>query len=322
MTDSVSVIIPAFNNSRTIQDTLTSLLGQKTDTQVEIVVIDDCSTDETRQISLSLGLKVIQNSSNLGLAASLNRGIFLTKNQLIVTLHADATPLSEDWLLELTAPLTRGNADVACSLQYPPILNRSNSGLWEKLLWGRLGAHHALNDKADAYRRTVLEQIGGFDQERFRTAGEDEDMALRLRLNNVRISSTDAPIRHNHVFQTRSESRVFLAIMAKEYSFGRCGGALRRKYVKHKPGAYIYPSVRSPINDGIFRILICFGSLVPYAQVLCIPALVISSLVGILSANNNTNLGAKLLLYPFFNIARFWCYSLGYLHGLITGKQE
>ncbi len=322
MTEGVSVIIPAFNNGLTIKNTLQSLLQQEVDIPVEIIVIDDCSTDETVEIPLSLGLKVFRNPLNLGLAASLNRGISLSKNEVVVTLHADATPLSEKWLLELTAPLIRNDADAACSLQYPPVFDPSRLALWEKLLWGRLGPHHALNDKADAYKRTVLERIGPFDQERFRTAGEDEDMALRLRLNGMRITQTSAGVRHDHVFLAKSGREVLFKIMLKEYAFGKCGGALRRKYPRHRPGAYVYPSVKSPFNDGAFRTFLCLGSLIPFIQLVCIPGLVVASCVGIISTSRHTNVRLGLWLYPFFNLARFWSYTLGYLLGLITGRQS
>src|SRR5438093_1396692 len=321
MCGNVSVIVPTFNNSQTVKTTIQSVLMQKLDEPPDIIVVDDASTDNTVFLVESMGLKVTRNLQNLGLAASLNKGIRLSKSDFVVTLHGDTTPLNGDWLSQLTAPLVLGEADATCSLQHAPLCNGPTCSIWEKFLWGKLGPHHALNDKADGYQKETILKLGGFDEVRFRTAGEDEDMAFRLRLSMARIAPTRAEVRHDHRFDTKSKTRILEKILAKEYTFGRCGGALRRKFPTHRPGAYVYPAVKSTCSDGAFRVCLCIGALIPYLQLICIPGLVGVSLLGINSTKTNTRLGFRIILYPIFNIARFWSYTLGYLHGLVTGRQ-
>ncbi len=322
MAQGVSVVVPAYNCAGTIRTTLQALMEQEFDGPVQILVIDDCSTDQTPDICKSLGLEVAQNPVNMGLAASLNRGILLSKNALVVTLHADAIPLSKDWLKRLIAPLSANEAGASCSLQHPPDCQVPSLSLWEKFLWYKLRPHHALNNKADAYKKDILEQVGFFDQLRFRTAGEDEDMALRLRLHEVRMVSSSGEVIHNHKFGGNSNRKVLGKILVKEYSFGRAGGALRRKFPRHTPGAYIYPSPKSPLHDGLFRVFLCMGVFIPLLQWICATGLVTSSFRGIRSTAKRIGLTPDLLAYPIFNLVRYWSYTLGYIHGLVSGRQR
>ena len=89
---SVAVIIPCFNSSKFIEKTIESALTQDYK-DLEIVAIDDGSTDETRKILESYLPKVRilshPNNSNLGQAASLNLGIRESKSDLIAFLDSD-----------------------------------------------------------------------------------------------------------------------------------------------------------------------------------------------------------------------------------------
>ena len=315
MIDGVSVIVPTYNSSQTIRSTLEALRAQEFSDPLEILIIDDCSSDQTGKICQSLGFKVAQNPVNLGLAATLNRGILLSHNGIVVTLHADTVPLSKDWLKRLVAPLYAFDVGAACSLQYPPDCKASELTLWEALFWSKLQPHHALNNKADAYRKDVFARVGTFDDVRFRTAGEDEDMALRLRNHGVRIVGSTGEVLHNHRFGDSPKGKTLQKILVKEYSHGRAGGALRRKFLSHRPGAYVYPVPKSPLYDGLARVLLCFGVFVPFM-------LVASSFHGFRVVTRKIGRGRKLSAYPVLNVLRYWAYALGYANGLVSGKQR
>jgi teichuronic acid biosynthesis glycosyltransferase TuaG len=89
---SVAVIIPCYNSSKYIRKTLDSVLNQDYK-YLEIVAIDDGSTDETREILESYLPKIRilshPNNANLGPAASQNLGITQTKSDLIAFLDHD-----------------------------------------------------------------------------------------------------------------------------------------------------------------------------------------------------------------------------------------
>jgi len=89
---SVTVIIPCYNSSKFIKKTLDSVLNQ-TYRADEILIVDDGSKDETRNIleSYSSHVKILchPNNSNLGTAASMNLGIQHTKFELIAFMDHD-----------------------------------------------------------------------------------------------------------------------------------------------------------------------------------------------------------------------------------------
>lgn len=89
---SVAVVIPCYNSSKYIRKTLDSVLNQNYK-DLEIVAIDDGSTDETRRIlgSYLPKIRILShpNNANLGQAASLNLGINETKSYLIAFLDSD-----------------------------------------------------------------------------------------------------------------------------------------------------------------------------------------------------------------------------------------
>jgi glycosyltransferase involved in cell wall biosynthesis len=322
MTQSVSVVVPAYNSAETVKPALQALLEQEFDDPVEILVIDDCSTDQTVGICEALGVKVARNPVNMGLAASLNRGIKLSKNQTVVTLHSDVIPLSKDWLKRLVAPLSAADTGASCSLQHAPDSEALGLTLWEKLLWDKVRPHHALNNKADAYKKNILMRVGIFDEAIFRTAGEDEDMALRLRRHGVKIASSSAEVIHNHRFSLNPNRKILLKILSKEYSYGKSGGALRRKFPGYMPGAYIYPVPKSPLYDGFVRVILCMGVFIPILQWICILALLGSSLAGIGATSERIGWRTKLAAYPILNLMRYWSYSAGYVVGLVSGRQR
>ena len=74
----ISVIIPAYNEERHLARTLRSILRQTLSTDVyEIIVIDDCSEDNTARVLelFSNDVIMLRNEKRLGLPGSLNRGI-------------------------------------------------------------------------------------------------------------------------------------------------------------------------------------------------------------------------------------------------------
>lgn len=89
---SVAVIIPAFNAAKYIKKTLDSVLCQN-HAPLEIVVIDDGSTDETIELienySSRIKIRCHPSNANLGQSASLNVGIQNTKSDLIAFLDSD-----------------------------------------------------------------------------------------------------------------------------------------------------------------------------------------------------------------------------------------
>ncbi|SFD26322.1 glycosyltransferase family 2 protein [Clostridium uliginosum] len=93
MKNLVSVIIPVYNSSKTIEKTIKSVLCQSY-TCFEIIIIDDCSTDNSFEIIENLSesdsrIILYRNQKNLGVAKTRNLGINMTKGEFISFLDSD-----------------------------------------------------------------------------------------------------------------------------------------------------------------------------------------------------------------------------------------
>jgi glycosyltransferase involved in cell wall biosynthesis len=86
----VSIIVPAFNAAAFLRESLDSLVAQ-THAPLEILVMDDASTDQTGEISASYGGNVrhVRQPRNRGIYDNVNDGIELARGELIATYHAD-----------------------------------------------------------------------------------------------------------------------------------------------------------------------------------------------------------------------------------------
>ena len=84
----VSVIMPAYNAEPFIEEAITSVIAQ-TVADWELIVIDDCSTDDTVQIVSAFvrqdpRIQLLTNASNMGVAKTRNRGMELCRGQKLV----------------------------------------------------------------------------------------------------------------------------------------------------------------------------------------------------------------------------------------------
>src|SRR5688500_15116316 len=87
----LSVIIPAYNESATLGDTIRSLRSQ-TVAPDEIIVVDDCSTDGTGDIARALGVTVVRPPTNTGSkAGAQNFALPIVRGALTMAIDADTT---------------------------------------------------------------------------------------------------------------------------------------------------------------------------------------------------------------------------------------
>lgn len=191
----VSVVIPVFNGDRYITQAIASVLNQ-TLKAVEIIVVDDGSTDQTRQIVTKYNeLPAAENrppihylyQENQGVAAARNRGIKVAKGEFIAFLDADDYFISSTKLADQLAYFDQNPhlGLVQCGWQ---LVDEAGHKITDKAPWQQTPTL-TLNDwvvwktvlpSALMLRRHWLQQIGGFDN-RF-PPSEDVDLVLRLAL--------------------------------------------------------------------------------------------------------------------------------------------
>lgn len=175
---SISFVVPAYNEEKTIGDTIKHIFDIDYDNVKEIIVINDCSTDNTKKIVEKLmkeykKLKLINNEKNLGKAGGLNKGWKLANSELIAVVDADSFP-QKDSLKKMVGFFDDEEVGaVTC-----PVLVRNKTKLWEKLQaieyiaisFGRklleyVDAIYVTPGPLAVYRKTALEDINGFDTE-------------------------------------------------------------------------------------------------------------------------------------------------------------
>lgn len=107
-----SIIIPAYNAEKYINQTINSIHKQ-TYTNYEIIVIDDASTDNTlKEVKKYDDIIILQNERNMRQGAARNKGLELATGDYIFFLDADDTFYTNDVLEKLVNLIKKENADI------------------------------------------------------------------------------------------------------------------------------------------------------------------------------------------------------------------
>lgn len=111
----ISIVIPCFNEIRTIHEIIARALAAPLPYEREVIVVDDCSTDGTReklrQLDLSADVKVVFHDVNRGKGAALRTGFSCATGDVIVIQDADLEYDPNEYH-KLLLPLINGQADV------------------------------------------------------------------------------------------------------------------------------------------------------------------------------------------------------------------
>lgn len=115
----VSVIMPAYNAQKYIEQAVKSVISQ-TYTNWQLIIIDDCSTDNTFGIARELAKKdsritVVQNTENIGVAKTRNKGFDIAQGDWLALLDSDDVWHSDKLEKQLDAAQRTGADIVYCS---------------------------------------------------------------------------------------------------------------------------------------------------------------------------------------------------------------
>ena len=118
----VSCVVPAYNASATIRESVESIFTGNFECGDEVIIIDDCSTDTTAEVIASLKKKftsiiVLENATNKGCPATRNVGINIANNELIFNLDADNV-LAPSSIAKLKKTLLEQRADMVAFSEY------------------------------------------------------------------------------------------------------------------------------------------------------------------------------------------------------------
>src|SRR3954452_6764051 len=102
---SVGVVIRTLNERELIARCLETLRAQQPARELDLLVVDSGSTDDTVALAEAGGARILHMSpGDFDYSKSLNVGIEEVRGDLVVLLSAHAIPLTDDWLETMTAP--------------------------------------------------------------------------------------------------------------------------------------------------------------------------------------------------------------------------
>ncbi len=198
----VSVVIPAYNAQQTIAEAVEQSVAQaKGPMEVEVVVVDDGSTDDTAEVAESVGARVIRQK-NLGPASARNKGWESASGNLICFTDADCIPRA-GWLENLLDGFTDLQVGAVAG-SYEVANTRSWLARWvhqeimerHKRMPPFIRAFGSYNV---AIPRHVLQATGGFNPVYRRASGEDNDLSYRIIKKGWRIAfRPQAKVAHHH----------------------------------------------------------------------------------------------------------------------------
>lgn len=185
----VSVIMPAYNHDRFVEEAVRSVWEQKY-SQVELVVINDGSGDNTGNILDGLinispiPMKII-HKNNEGLCATLNKGLEIVRGELVAILASDDVMEGDKLNREVKALLGADQIVAGC---YGDMYKIDDEGRQLELISYKprtgdnqfmeyISSNLKLSIQNCTFRTKVLKDIGGFDE---RLKYEDYDLILRI----------------------------------------------------------------------------------------------------------------------------------------------
>lgn len=180
----VSVYIPSYNGARCLSECIEAVLRQAYPVD-EIIVVDDGSTDKTKEIASKFQVKLIRHEYNRGIAAARNSAILKAKNDFIASVDADCL-LEPNWLFECMKNFDNPNVAAVGG----KLIGKNSEGLADR--WREVHLKHHWGDKRRinpiflsgsnlVIRKEILKQIGFYNEKRFKKNYEDVDMSLRLK---------------------------------------------------------------------------------------------------------------------------------------------
>jgi cellulose synthase/poly-beta-1,6-N-acetylglucosamine synthase-like glycosyltransferase len=193
----VSVVVCAYNAERTMDRCLASLANLNYPHH-EVIVVNDGSTDATREICERYDFVRLINQDNQGLSAARNVGLAASTGEIIAYTDSDCMA-DPDWLTYLVARFQSSMFAAVGGPNLPP----ADDSLVASCVAVSPGApaHVLLDDEVAehipgcnmAFRRGALEAISGFDPI-FRTAGDDVDVCWRLQNKGYKIGFCPAAV--------------------------------------------------------------------------------------------------------------------------------
>lgn len=241
----VSIVIPNFNGIAYIRDCLESLRGQSY-SNFEIIVVDNGSEDGSRELVQKEfpEVRVIALAENFGFCRAVNEGIYASLAPYVILLNND-TKAESGFVEALLKSIRKDPKRFSCQAKmvqmHDPARMDDGGNYYNALGWafargkGKLQKQFQREDKifaacggASIYRKSIMKEIGCFDEEHFAYL-EDMDIGYRARIYGYEnIFVPDAVVHHvgsgtsgsrYNLFKVRYSSRNNIYLIYKNMPF-------------------------------------------------------------------------------------------------------
>jgi cellulose synthase/poly-beta-1,6-N-acetylglucosamine synthase-like glycosyltransferase/peptidoglycan/xylan/chitin deacetylase (PgdA/CDA1 family) len=275
----VTVVIPAYNEAAGIEATVRSMAESGYPGRLEVIVVDDGSTDGTAALAGSLGIPYVQviSQRNAGKPGALNTGIRAAHSEILILVDGD-TIFESDTIEKLVAPM-QDPAIGAVSGNTKVGNRRGFLGGWQHLeyvmgfnldrrMYDLVGIMPTVPGAIGAFRRRALIQVGGVSHD---TLAEDTDLTMALCRTSWRIvyapeaiAWTEAPGSLRQLWRQRYR-----------WSYGTMQAMWKHRH-----------SVIEPGSSGRFgRLCLTYLTLFQVLLPLVAPAIDVASLYGVVFLN-------------------------------------
>ena len=190
-------LMPCHNEQGRVGKVVSSV--RATFPKARIIVIDDCSTDESASEARASGAIVLTHICNLGYGAALQTGYMYALAQgcdILVQLDADGQHLTEG-LADLIEPVSRGDADLCIGSRHlsggssdTPLVRRLGQRLFSLVI--RIFGGPALSDPTSGYQAINARTLSLFANDVFPCDYPDSDVILMAHYAGLRIKEVPA----------------------------------------------------------------------------------------------------------------------------------
>jgi glycosyltransferase involved in cell wall biosynthesis len=228
-----AAIVPAYNETRSIAGVVAEL--QATHPELEIVVVDDGSTDETAAVARRAGAEVVQLPFNLGIGGAVQTGIEWARRrgcELAVQVDGDGQHDPRE-IAKLLEPILDGSADVAVGTRFagestyrPSVARRIGIGVFAGLV--SLIVRQRVTDTTSGFRAMNARAIELFADEYPYDYPEVEATVLIFR---HRLRLVEVPV----TMRQREAGRSSITVFRSLYYMGKVSLALFVGLLRPRP---------------------------------------------------------------------------------------